>query len=55
MVSVGADGIVLVYKLMEHVPSAKRQPVDDASGVAVDAELGKIVLVNKGLMDDWRK
>lgn len=44
-----------MYKILEYVPNAKRQPVDDLQGVQIESELGKIVLVNKNLMDDWRK
>ena len=55
LITAGKDGVIFVYKISEYVPSAKRQPVDDLQGVNIESELGKIVLVNKNLMEDWRK
>jgi hypothetical protein len=49
------DGCVFVYKIKELLPNVRRQPDEEAPKVGIDDELGKIVLVNKSMMDDWQK
>ena len=62
MFTSGSDGIVLVYKVSEFFPAKQGrfsqiglQEETGENQPKINDELAEIVLVNKSLMEDWRK